>query len=77
MTMGAMKNRFTDGDFNETMALCASISTARDEYREEMFRLREINAEMLAVLKVIEGDIHWHDNSPTLRMVRKAIKQAE
>jgi hypothetical protein len=39
--------------------------------------LRIERAEMLDVLKLLEKDIEWHENSPTLKLVRETIGKAE
>jgi hypothetical protein len=48
--MGAMKDHSMDLESMKMLMVMNDISNARDEYREEMFRLRDLNDAMLAVL---------------------------
>lgn len=54
--MGAMKSLLVDDDRSDLLKLCTDISRARDEYREELFREREIKHELLRALKALRLD---------------------
>jgi hypothetical protein len=81
--MSAMKNLSIDTEEMRLLMLCNEISNARDDYREEMFRLREINAEMLKALKEAVEPLQlyqaygWPDRGGVIRQMKTAIKNAE
>lgn len=47
------------------------------EDAEALGPLLAAGPEAVEALKIIEGDVQWQDESPTLRMIRKIIAKAE
>lgn len=71
--MGAMKSLLADDDRSDLLTLCTGISRARDEYREELFRERELTRELLRALK----DAEKHCGVIPLNTLQELVRKAE